>query len=126
MTELPNYYCLEVPVPGMSKHDLTLRLENNLLIIEGKRQYEGKSNGSQSEIKTNYRRSMTVPIDAAVDQIKAKVKNGMLIIKIYKQKQHDNIRTIPVSGDKNKFLTKNNIWTGKLVQNLTKSFRKLF
>jgi len=125
MRELPNYYYLEVPVPGMSKHDLTIHLEDSVLIIEGKRQYEGKDQTAQTEVMTKYRRSMTLPMEAAADRIKAKVKNGMLVIKIYKQKQHDNIRTIPVSGDKNYILTKNNIWPNKLVQNLKNSFRKL-
>lgn len=124
--ELPNYYHLSIPVPGMSKNDLTLRLEDRLLIVEGRRKYEWQSDSAYSESMTNYRRSMFLPVEADIDQIKAKVRNGMLSVKIFKQKQHDSIKTIPVTGDDKRNLTKNNIWPKNVVQNLKNYFRKLF
>ncbi|MFW5760553.1 MAG: Hsp20/alpha crystallin family protein [Cyclobacteriaceae bacterium] len=124
--EMPNYYHLEIPVPGMSKNDLTLRLEDRVLIVEGQRKFKWQNDSINAEQQTNYRRSMFLPVHANTDQIKAKVKNGMLTVKIFKQKQHNNIRAIPVSGDGRSDLTKNNIWLKKMVQDLKNNFRKLF
>ena len=124
--ELPNYYHLSIPVPGMSKNDLTLRLVNRLLIVEGRRNYEGQNDSTFTQSMINYRRSMFLPVEAGTDQIKAKVKDGMLTVRIFKHKQHKNTRTIPVSGDEKSILTKNNIWQKNVVQNLKSSFRKLF
>lgn len=123
--ELPNFYHLSIPVPGMSKNDLTLRLEDRLLIVEGRRNYERQNDSTYTQGMTNYRRSMFLPVEADTDQIKAKVRNGMLTIKIFKHKQHNSTRTIPVGGD-GQNLTKNNIWQKNVVQNLKNSFRKLF
>lgn len=126
LRKLSNYYHLELPVPGISKNNLSLRLEDRLLIIEGQQKQEWQTMQSLGERMTNYKRSLYLPSGVSAEQIKAKVKNGMLTIAIFKQNQHNHTRTIPINGNGKEILTKNNIWTKKLVQNLKNSFREFF
>lgn len=61
---------LAIEVPGMTKEDITLNIENNILIITG----ESEILGSKKTIK----RSLTLPKTVDSEKIEAKVTNGIL------------------------------------------------
>ena len=79
-------YEVSIDVPGMNESDLSIHLEGNTLRVSGK-----KSEHSESKDKHYYRtersygafeRTLSLPEDANVDEIKASLNNGVLSLLI--------------------------------------------
>ena len=122
--ELPNYYQLDIPVPGLSRHDISIHLEGDVLVVEGKRDKTSKKLHGESIRQISYRRSMYLPSEADQDKIKASVKNGMLYIKIYKKQAFSGRRKISIQESENRVFPENNYWWQKMAQSLKSIFRK--
>jgi HSP20 family protein len=82
---------LQFEVPGMSKEDIQIRLENNVLMVQGERKRE-------SEIKKEhfyraersygtFSRSFTLPGTVDVNKIQAQYKDGVLTVTVPKAKE---------------------------------------
>jgi HSP20 family protein len=85
-----NELMLQIEVPGMKKEDIQIRLENNVLTVQGERKRE-------SEIKEErfyraersygaFSRSFTLPGTVSVDKIQAQYKDGVLTVNVPKAK----------------------------------------
>ncbi|WP_334657072.1 HSP20 family small heat-shock protein [Streptococcus anginosus] len=91
-----NAYKLQFEVPGLSKDDLKVTVEDNLLVIRGEKKEEeesssGGAGGWDREEEEYYwstrsygycHTSLMLPEDAKADEIKAEVKHGMLYVTI--------------------------------------------
>ncbi|KAI7739715.1 hypothetical protein M8C21_025490 [Ambrosia artemisiifolia] len=80
-------------VPGLSKEDLKVFVEDNMLVIkgehkqQGEQQHEGGDNGSWSaQSYSSYHTRINLPDNCEKDKIKADLKNGVLLISIPKMK----------------------------------------
>ena len=69
-----NGYNLEIPVPGLSKKDVTVSTNERTLVIK----YE---NADEKWVGTT-ERSFTMPDEVDVESIKAKVENGLLTVSL--------------------------------------------
>lgn len=86
-----NSFVVEVAVPGMSKENFDLKLENNVLTISGKKE-ESKE---QKEEKWNRReffyssfeRSFHLPDVVDSEHIEAHYKDGLLMISVPKKEE---------------------------------------
>ena len=88
ISETETGYEVLVEVPGLSKNDINISVEDGNLTISGERKHEEKSE------KKNYRRversygrferSFQLPDDVKSDEIKANYKNGVLKLEIPK------------------------------------------
>ena len=84
-------YIVSVEIPGVSRDDVDIRVEGNLMTIIGEKKQETK------EEKENYQcierqygsfeRMLTLPQDADADDIEANFKDGILTVRI-KRKAH--------------------------------------
>jgi len=91
--ETENEYAIEVAVPGMSKDDFKVSLENNELTIRSERKEEKKEEkkGQYSRREFSYQsfqRSFTLPenqVDS--DKIEAKYADGILSLNIPKKEE---------------------------------------
>jgi HSP20 family protein len=86
-----NELLLQLEVPGMKKEDIQIRLENNVLTVQGERKRE-------SEIKHEhyfraersygaFSRSFTLPGTVNVDKIQAQYMDGVLTVTVPKAKE---------------------------------------
>jgi HSP20 family protein len=78
---------LQADVPGVSKERLNVHVEGNTLLLEGE--------VSSGENVTKYRRSFTLGRELQTGTIEAKVKDGVLTVRIAKRAE-DRPRKIAV------------------------------
>lgn len=79
-------------LPGVSKKDVSIQLENAVLTIRGERKMkEGKAESSVA-----FERAITVGEDINADKIKAKLEEGILTITLPKA-EHRKPKAITVS-----------------------------
>jgi len=74
-------------VPGVSKEHLNVHVDGNALLLEGE--------VSSGENVTKYRRSFTLGRELRTDSIEAKVKDGVLTVRIAKRAE-DRPRKIAI------------------------------
>ncbi len=75
-----------VAVPGLSKKDIDISIDNDYLIISSKKQYQNEYNDGAWKRKeygyAAFRKMYPLPENADPDKIKAKMDNGMLHVTI--------------------------------------------
>jgi HSP20 family protein len=74
---------LYADIPGVSKERLSVHVEGNTLLLEGTVQFGGTASGS-----TRYRRSFTLGRELETDRIEAKVKDGVLTLRVPKRAEN--------------------------------------
>ncbi len=101
IAETPEFLTFAVEVPGFKNEDLTLRVENGVLTLEGERKFEAETN------ERNYRRveraygkfvrGFTLPSNVDPEKIKANLSDGVLQISLPK-KDEAKAKTIPIGA----------------------------
>ena len=76
-------YCIRAEIPGMSKKDIDIELENNTLLISGDRKWNDKDQNNYSEFSYGkFYRSFNLPEDVKENNIKASMKDGILSVQV--------------------------------------------
>jgi HSP20 family protein len=76
-------YCIRAELPGMSKKDINIELEDNVLTLSGERKWNDKDDNNYSEFSYgNFLRSFNLPEDVKENNIKASMKDGVLSIQV--------------------------------------------
>jgi len=91
INETPEAYHLELSVPGRTKEDFKVNVENGLLTIS----YEKKEESKTEEYKTvrrefsyrSFKRSFSIDEQVDAENIKAKYENGLLKLLLPKKEQ---------------------------------------
>ena len=86
-----NYY-IDLALPGLEKKDINLNISDNYLLLN----YKSKDEKDNASWKQSFRRSIKLPKDIKTDGIDAKLKNGILSIKIQKDKQESKNQKIEI------------------------------
>lgn len=100
---MADYYEIKVELPGVTAEDVDVTVHDNSLTVRGEKQSEHEEAGrdfffSEREYGA-FQRTFRLPPDAASDKIDAEFKDGVLSLKIAKQKSTEpasrkiNIRT---------------------------------
>ncbi len=81
-------YLMEADLPGYSEKEVNLRVEENLLVLEAKKE-EKKDEKAKGYIlrersSVGFKRSFVLPKDVDASQISAVMKNGMLTLELKK------------------------------------------
>jgi HSP20 family protein len=92
VSEEENKYAVTLDIPGLSKEDITIKVENGAMKIEGERKEErtGKYHLAERTYGRFYR-SFALPDDVDAEKIEAKAANGVLEITLPK-----NQKALPV------------------------------
>ncbi len=84
-------FTVEVDLPGVDKKDLKVEVENGTLIIEAERKTEEKENRKAIRIervaRARYRRTFTLGDEINGDDIKAELRNGVLVVTLPKREK---------------------------------------
>jgi len=82
---------IQAETPGVSDKDLDIRLENNVLTINGERKLENEENkGNFHRVERQYgrfTRSFTLPSTVDPDSVNAEFENGVLKITVAKREE---------------------------------------
>lgn len=89
ITESENSFQIELAVPGMTKQDFKINLENNVITVSSEKENE-KSEETKSYTRKeftfgSFTRSFTLPKIVETDQIKASYENGILKMELPKK-----------------------------------------
>jgi HSP20 family protein len=86
--DVNNYY-VEAEVPGMSKDDLQIEVENNVLSLRGERRFEKKDEQENYHFVErsygSFYRSFALPKNVDGDSIQAEYKDGVLHVTLPKR-----------------------------------------
>jgi HSP20 family protein len=89
--ETAEAYRLVAELPGMTKEDINITLENNVLRLSGERKFEKdiKKDGYQRVERTygTFARAFTLPSQVNHDKVEASFENGLLTISVPKAEQ---------------------------------------
>lgn len=89
--ETPDSYRLVAELPGLTKEDINITLENNVLRLSGERKFEKdiKKDGYQRIERTygTFARAFTLPSQVNHDKVEASFENGLLTITVPKAEQ---------------------------------------
>ncbi|KAL2928108.1 26.5 kDa heat shock protein mitochondrial [Bienertia sinuspersici] len=89
--ETDESYKLKYDMPGLSKEDLKVTVDNGVLKIRGERKVEEEDESDDNEYYMSYgyyNTSLALPDDVKQDDIKAELKDGVLTITIPKSESH--------------------------------------
>jgi HSP20 family protein len=93
---------LEVEIPGMSKDDIHLTFENNVLTLSGERRFENdREEKNYHRVERSYgsfTRSFTLPNTVSGDGITAEYRDGVLYLSLPK-KEEVKARRIEIAGE---------------------------
>ncbi|SRR5581483_2087132 len=79
---------LQADLPGVSKERLSMRVENQSLIIEGQMQFDlpEQAEALYADVRSSvYRRSFELSRELETDKIEANLKDGVLTVRIPKR-----------------------------------------
>lgn len=89
VSETDKQFEVTVALPGLSKDDIEISLENNVLTISGERKLEEADDREYHVLENHYgsfNRSLSFPDNIDGEKIKARFDNGLLMITIPKLK----------------------------------------
>lgn len=91
VAELENEYIVNVELPGVSKEDVKITLESNILTIRGEKKEEKETKGNNyRRLERSYgsfQRSFKLPTTVKSDKIDAVYKDGLLTITLPKEEE---------------------------------------
>jgi HSP20 family protein len=87
-SENPKEYVVRLEVPGVTRDDLDVNLENNLLTLSGKRELNRREKGEdflwEERFEGRFTRSLRMPGAVAGDKIEAAYTDGVLTVRLPK------------------------------------------
>lgn len=96
-------YCFEVELPAVGVEDINLKIDNNNLVIEGKKENLSQLNNKKYHMQERYfgsfLRTIMLPTNVDANTIDAAFTNGVLYIKIAK-KEESKTRKINIKTKK--------------------------
>jgi HSP20 family protein len=102
--ETESHYLVSVDLPGVTKDNIKVEINNQVLTISGERKRFAKSSEDKESSHAQYSRSFTLPQDVDTEAIEANFENGVLEVALPK-KEAARPRQITI-GEKGGFLSK--------------------
>ncbi|XVN42466.1 MAG: Hsp20/alpha crystallin family protein [Candidatus Rickettsia vulgarisii] len=99
MSEDNNKYHIDVELPGIQHKDISLKIDNNVLTIEGITQdsleKKDKNYYLQERSYGSFRRSIRLPSNIDDNSVDARFENGILHI-VLEKKEHSKVKHIEI------------------------------
>lgn len=92
-----NNLVVEMSLPGAIKEDVSIHVTSDLLVVSGSlkesEQAEGRKHFIRERRMGNFSRSIPLPFHVLTDQVKAQLREGLLIITIPIKPEKKTVRT---------------------------------
>ena len=85
--ETENEHVIRAEVPGFTEDQISIEVSNNVLCVKGEANVEKEEDGFCSSSIQSFHRSWALESGVKPEEIEAKLKNGILVIKVPKAKQ---------------------------------------
>lgn len=86
--ERDNEYVLDLALPGFTRENVTINVEDNVMTIEGERKYDEKIKyNRKGNFYGHFKKSFTLPEDVIAEKIDASFSNGILSIIVPKDEK---------------------------------------
>ncbi|KAH7299930.1 hypothetical protein KP509_24G036200 [Ceratopteris richardii] len=89
-------YHIRVDMPGFSKEDVKVRVENASLVVTGERDPSKEDERWASKSYSKFKTRLSLPDDAHSEKITAEMRNGVLCLAIPKLKPEEKHHVINV------------------------------
>lgn len=93
--ENENEFIIDLAVPGMSKEDFNINIENGALCVSSEKEQESEDKGEDYTRKefsySSFTRSFRLPESVNQEKIKAKYENGVLALTLPKKEEAKKI-----------------------------------
>jgi len=103
LVETPEHYVLRADLPGLTREDVKIELEENVLTVSGERrsadQFSGDGFHRIERAVGTFARSLTLPTGVEAERIEATFANGVLEVRIPKPEQRKPRRVEIGLGD---------------------------
>lgn len=87
-------YKLRIDMPGLTKDEVKVMVENGQLVIQGEKKVDDKSDEGWATAQESYSTRLILPENVELDEVKAELKNGVLRVVIPKSKEEP--KAIPI------------------------------
>jgi HSP20 family protein len=88
--QTPDAYIISMDIPGMEKDKINVEVKSGMLIVSGERTGEVKEEKNkfyrQERSFGHFYRAIALPEDAKADTIDAQYNNGVLVVKVQREK----------------------------------------
>ncbi|MDP5021306.1 MAG: Hsp20/alpha crystallin family protein, partial [Rickettsiaceae bacterium] len=99
--ETNSNYHIALDLPGVNKKDIDVKIDNNILTIKGKKQFdkEHKDNNfyTRERFYSDFQRSINLPSDADTEKVETSFKDGVLQIMVSKSTD-SHVKSIEIKG----------------------------
>lgn len=99
--ENKEHLVLEAELPGMTRDDFDLSIENNVVTLKGERKFEKKDEGDNyhriERAYGSFTRSFTLPSTVSAEGVKAEFNNGVLNVS-FPKREETKARKIEITG----------------------------
>ena len=97
-------YSVQAEIPGVQKDEVKVEVHDGMLILSGEKKEEvSEGEGTTKHVVErrygSFERSMTLPDDADIDNIRAAHKNGVLTITIPRTQPKENKKAIDIQSE---------------------------
>lgn len=90
-------YSIEVGIPGMSREDCTIHIQDGYLTLSAESSKNIEEYSRREYNYTSFSRTMALPSDVDEDSITAKYENGELVITLPRaSKEEENVKTVTI------------------------------
>lgn len=86
------FYSIELPLPGLNKKDIKLNINDNYLFLS----YDSKKDEKNTIWNNSFKKRIKLPRSIQKDTVSAKLKDGILSIKIAKLDYVENSKSIEI------------------------------
>ena len=92
LTHDDEFYCLELALPGINKKDMNLSINDSYLFLS----YDPKKDDNHTVWSNSFDKRIRLPRNIKKDSVAAKLKNGILSIKIEKSDHLNNNTSVEI------------------------------
>jgi HSP20 family protein len=93
-------FVVELAVPGLTKEDFTIEIEENLLKVASEVKKETETSDTNADVRytrkefsfSNFKRTFTLPENIKSEDVKAKYENGVLQIALPKKEEEKELK----------------------------------
>lgn len=102
VSETPEHLTLRLEVPGLSREDVKISVENNTLTVRGEKKQETSSEDENffraERTYGAFERSFSLPTHVNSDDVKASLQDGILTIR-FPRREEAKAREIAIEGN---------------------------